>query len=80
MYNNSNVGRKENQSKIGLISLRLIIRDIMSKQTISCDVHDCHYCDLKSDMCQKEEIKVCHCSNEHEKEATMCDAYKKRKA
>ena len=52
----------------------------MSKQTISCDVHDCHYCDLKSGMCQKEEIKVCHCSNEHEKEATMCDAYKKRKA
>ena len=29
MYNNSNVGRKENQSKIGLISLRLIIRDNM---------------------------------------------------
>ena len=36
MYNNSNVGRKENQSKIGLISLRLIIRDFMyEKKTIN---------------------------------------------
>ncbi len=52
----------------------------MSKQKIICNVHDCHYCDLKNDMCQKEEIKICHCQEKQEKEATMCDAYKKRKA
>lgn len=52
----------------------------MSRQKISCNVHDCHYCDRQNDMCQKDEIKVCHCTLEEEKEATMCDAYRKREA
>ena len=52
----------------------------MAKQKIRCDVHDCHYCNREENECKKEEIKVCHCNEGKEKEATMCSDYMKREA
>lgn len=52
--------------------------NIMEKQQINCTVHDCKHCNYEKDQCKLEQIKVCNCMNEKEKEATMCDNYKKR--
>lgn len=49
-----------------------------NEQIIGCDVHDCKHCNCDVDSCQLEEIKVCSCSPEEEKEATMCDSYRKK--
>lgn len=49
------------------------------KQTIKCDVYDCKHCDLKAECCNLKEIKVSNCSNNKEKEATMCASYDVRK-
>ncbi len=47
------------------------------KQSISCDVHSCKYCDCEEDSCTLKEIKV---KNENgmatEKEETICASYK----
>lgn len=52
--------------------------DVMEKkQGIKCSVHDCTHCNCEKDVCKLKEIKVCSCSNEEKKEATMCDSYKK---
>ena len=48
-------------------------------QKINCEVFDCNYCNCDDCKCELEEIKVCNCSNNENKEATMCDSYKKRK-
>lgn len=48
------------------------------EQCINCTVHDCKYCDTECDCCNLKEIKVCNCSNDENKEATMCDSYKKK--
>lgn len=50
------------------------------KQSINCDVHDCKHCECSENVCALHEIKVCSCSPEEEKEATMCNSYKKRDA
>lgn len=49
-----------------------------SKQEIGCKVHDCKFCDCGENCCSLEKIEVCNCSNDKEKEATMCNSYKKR--
>ena len=49
------------------------------KQSIKCDVHNCRYCDLENNFCSLKEIKVSNCSNNKEKEATMCASYEIRK-
>lgn len=49
----------------------------MEKQKIKCTVHDCKHCNCDHDCCKLEEIKVCDCSPEKKKEATMCDSYMK---
>lgn len=48
------------------------------EQKIGCEVHDCQFCDCDTDECVKKEIKVCSCSPEKEKKATMCDSYKEK--
>ena len=48
-------------------------------KSIKCSVHDCEYCDVKCNCCTKKRIKICNCSLEDTKEATMCDSYKIRK-
>ena len=50
------------------------MRDI--NKSIKCSVHDCMYCDIKSNSCTKKKIRICNCSLEDNKEATMCDSYK----
>ena len=49
------------------------------RQTIKCDVYDCRHCDLETECCSLKEIKVSNCSNNKEKEATMCASYDVRK-
>lgn len=49
------------------------------KQTIKCDVYDCRHCDCEEECCNLKEIKVSNCSSNEDKEATMCDSYKRRK-
>lgn len=49
------------------------------KQTIKCDVYDCKHCDLGMECCSLKQIKVSNCSNNKEKEATMCASYDVRK-
>ena len=51
----------------------------MKKQKINCRVYDCKYCDCDCNICNLDSIEVCNCSNDHKKEATMCDSYKKEK-
>ena len=46
------------------------------KQTIKCDVYDCCHCDEKNECCCLDKIKVCNCSGDNTKEATMCDSFK----
>lgn len=46
------------------------------KQTIKCDVYDCCHCDEKNECCCLDKIKVCNCSDDNTKEATMCDSFK----
>lgn len=46
---------------------------------IKCEVYDCKHCDCDNFECTLSKINVCSCSEEYEKEATMCDSYKKRK-
>ena len=48
-------------------------------KSIKCSVHDCTYCIPKLNSCSKKKIRICNCSLEDTKEATMCDSYKKRK-
>ena len=48
----------------------------MDKQKIKCDVYDCKHCDCDKECCCLDEIKVCNCNSNHDKEATMCDSYK----
>lgn len=48
------------------------------KQKINCTVYDCKHCDCDCDSCNLKTIKVCCCASDNEKEATMCDSYKKR--
>lgn len=57
------------------------IGDKMKKkeQKINCEVFDCNYCNCDDCKCELEEIKVCNCADNENKEATMCDSYKKRK-
>ncbi len=50
----------------------------MENKKIGCSVHDCTHCNCDHDLCQLEAIKVCHCADAKEKEATMCDSYKKK--
>ena len=45
---------------------------------IACNVSDCKFNNCECEHCTLEKIKVCSCSNEEEKEATMCDSYKKK--
>lgn len=45
------------------------------KQIIKCDVYDCKHCDLEMACCSLKEIKVSNCSNNKDKEATMCVSY-----
>ena len=47
--------------------------------SIKCSVHDCIFCNFKLNNCTKKKIKICNCSLEDTKEATMCDSYKGRK-
>lgn len=47
-------------------------------QKINCSVHDCKYCECGCNECTLEQIKVCNCDHTKEKEATMCNSYKKR--
>ena len=47
------------------------------KQDIKCSVHDCAHCNSDENTCKLNSIKVCSCSDEEKKEATMCDSYKK---
>ncbi len=42
---------------------------------IHCDVQDCKYNHRDSNYCKLNEIKVCSCAPQEEKEATMCDSY-----
>lgn len=49
------------------------------KQTIKCNVYDCKHCDIDIEYCNLNEIKVCNCNHNKEKESTMCDSYVKRK-
>ena len=42
---------------------------------IHCDVQDCKYNHCYSNYCKLNEIKVCSCAPQEEKEATMCDSY-----
>ncbi len=53
--------------------------DIMEKQKISCEVFDCKHCICDECRCNLDEIRVCNCSDNETKEATMCYSYKKRK-
>lgn len=46
--------------------------------SIGCTVYDCEHCNCNEDVCQLDKIKVCHCKNTEEKEATMCDSYQKK--
>lgn len=48
------------------------------KQTIHCSVHNCYFCDEHINTCELNEIKVCNCGNNNEKEATMCNSYRKK--
>ena len=48
-------------------------------QIIKCNVYDCKYCDVNNVSCNLKQIKVSNCSNNLNKEATMCDSYKRRK-
>lgn len=45
---------------------------------IACDVEDCAFNNCECNHCTLEKIKVCSCSSEEAKEATMCDSYKKK--
>ena len=47
---------------------------------IKCDVMDCKHNNCDCNYCRLEEIKVCSCAPEEEKEATMCDSYQKKEA
>lgn len=47
-------------------------------QKIKCDVHDCRHCNCDDDCCILDEIKVCNCNNNEDKESTMCDSYDKK--
>ncbi len=49
------------------------------KQTINCSVYDCKHCNVDDNKCVLKEIKVANCNHNNDKEATMCDSYKKRK-
>lgn len=61
------------------LALEVIEMHKKDDQKIACTVYDCKHCDCDHDSCKLKEIKVCCCDSEHEKEATMCDSYKKRK-
>ena len=47
-------------------------------QKIKCNVYDCSHCNCDHKECKLKEIKVCNCNDNKNKEATMCDSYKKR--
>ncbi len=49
------------------------------KQTIKCDVTNCSYNDCECKACSLEKIKVCNCSSDKTKEATICDSFKEKK-
>ncbi len=49
------------------------------KQTINCSVYDCKHCNVDDNKCVLKEIKEANCNHNNDKEATMCDSYKKRK-
>ncbi len=51
----------------------------MNNQMIKCDVFDCKHCNCDDKVCNLKEIKICNCSHDENKEATMCDSYKTRK-
>lgn len=48
-------------------------------QKINCDVKDCKFNEVKDEECNLGAIKVCSCDAENDKEATMCDSYRKKK-
>ncbi len=48
-------------------------------QKIKCDVFDCKHCNCDDKVCNLKEIKVCNCSHDDTKEATMCYSFKSRK-
>lgn len=50
------------------------------EQTIGCTVYDCKYCNCDNDCCKLKEVKICNCSGCGDKENTMCDNYKEKKA
>lgn len=43
---------------------------------IKCTVEDCEYNNCDCNYCTLDEIKVCHCNLNDDKESTMCDSYK----
>lgn len=50
----------------------------MMIKKIKCSVYNCKHCICDENACNLDEIKVCSCSGEEKKEATMCNSYKKR--
>ena len=48
-------------------------------QKIKCDVYSCKYCDCDKNKCTLEEIRISNKSNDTNKDATLCDSYKKIK-
>lgn len=46
---------------------------------IACTVTDCAYNNCECKHCTLDKIKICNCSCNEEKEATMCDSYKCKK-
>lgn len=50
-----------------------------NRQSIKCDVFDCKHCICDDEVCSLNEIKVCNCFNDKEKEATMCDSFEAKK-
>lgn len=63
-----------------MLSLMITLEVSMEKENkhIKCDVKDCEYNNCECEHCTLDEIKVCSCAKEEEKEATMCDSYKCR--
>lgn len=46
-------------------------------QKICCSVHDCKFCNCNENCCSLDKIEVCNCGCDKDKEATMCNSYKK---
>lgn len=67
----------------GILNLNiqiLILEVFMEKiQQIKCDVYDCRFCDTDTISCSLKKIKVSNCNHNNNKEATMCDSFKRRK-